>query len=420
MRIRNLVVVAVALAALPVTAQAADTLTAITTDTPTAITIVSPPVDPIEQARVLALIARRANKVDAPSKSGFIAVNPDGSPLWKARANVPLMPASTMKVVTAAVALHVLGPTWKPVTSVTFDSATGTLALVGGGDALLTSEQLKTLARSAIETLTATAAVPTRLVVDDSLFPAPVLQPGVTSGQQPSEERPVRALVVDRRKSNDSALDAGKRFREILAGQGVLIPFKGRAVSTGTEVAAVRGLRLQSSLNTMLVYSDNDIAEMTFRLSSIGAGRTASWADARTTAYEALGSIGVPTKPLKLVDGSGLSRNNRLTPYALAELLGIAESDDRMGILHSLLPTAGVSGTLRKRYETAPANCVQGLLQAKTGSLHDVIALAGYAPTDDGTARPFAILINNVRNSAVARNQTRAKIDALAAAFSGC
>lgn len=408
------------LAALPVAARAEDTITGMTTDTATTITVTAPPADLVEQARVVALIERRASRAEVSPKSGFIAVNADGTPLWRSRANVPLMPASTMKVVTAAVALHVLGPNWKPVTTVTYDTTTRTLALVGGGDALLTSAQLQQLARAAVETLTATQQSPARLVIDDSLFPAPVTQDGVSSGQLPSEERPVRALVVDRRKSNDSALDAGKKFRELLAKQGVLVPFKGRAEATGTSVAAVRGLRLQSSLNTMLIYSDNDIAEMTFRLSALGAGNTASWADARTTAYNTLAALGVPTKSLRLIDGSGLSRSNRLTPYALAEVLAKAEGDARMGVLHMLLPTAGVDGTLRKRYASGPATCVQGLLQAKTGSLHDVIALAGYAPADDGTSRPFAMLVNDVRNSVVARNKTRAQLDVLAAAISGC
>jgi len=420
MRMRNLVVAAAVLAALPVAAQAEDTLTALTTETATSITVTAPPIDLIEQARVIALIERRANKVDTSVKSGFMAVYEDGTPLWRNRAYVPLMPASTMKVVTAAVALHVLGPNWKPVTTVTYDTATRTLALVGGGDALLTSVQLKGLARSAVETLTAMQESPARLIVDDSLFPAPTVQVGVSSGQLPSEERLVRALVVDRRKSNDSSLDAGRKFRALLASSGVLIPFDGRAVSAGAPIAALRGLRLQSSLNTMLVYSDNDIAEMTFRLSALGAGNTASWADARATAHSALAAIGVPTKSLRLIDGSGLSRSNRLTAAALAELLAKAEGDGRLGIMHTLLPTAGVDGTLRRRYSSGPAACVQGLLQAKTGSLHDVIALAGYAPADDGTARPFAMIVNDVRNSVVARNRTRASLDALAAAVSGC
>ena len=407
------------LAAIPVTARAEDTLTALATDT-TTITVTAPPVDLAQQVRLLTLIERRAGKADVSTQSGFIAMNPDGTPLWRNRANTPLMPASTMKVVTAAVALHVLGPNWKPVTTVTYDTATRTIALVGGGDALLSSSQLAMLAAQTVETLTAASEVPARLVIDDSLFPQPTIQDGVTSGQLPSEERPVRALVVDRRKTNDSAMDAGKKFRELLAKEGVLVPLKGRGTAAGEPVATVRGLRLRSSLNSMLIYSDNDIAEMTFRLSAVGAGKSASWADARATAYSTLSALGVPTKSLRLIDGSGLSRSNRLTPSALATVLKTASGDARMGILESLLPAAGVDGTLRKRYASGPAACVAGILRAKTGSLHDVIALAGYAPASDGTTRAFAMIVNKVPNSTVARNKTRASLDAIAAAFSGC
>jgi D-alanyl-D-alanine carboxypeptidase/D-alanyl-D-alanine-endopeptidase (penicillin-binding protein 4) len=406
---------------LPVAAQAADTLTAGTSDTPTAtITVVAAPVDLVAQARVLALIQKRAAKVDASTRSGFAAVNADGTPVWKTRANTPLMPASTMKVVTATVALYVLGPTWKPITSVTFDTATGTLTLVGGGDPSLTSARLGQLANAVMETLTSTRVTPTRLKIDDSLFPAPSLQPGFSARQWPSEERPVRALVVDGRRSMDAALDAGRTFDAMLAKRGLSLPFKGRGLSSGDEVAHIQGLRLQSILRDMLWFSDNDYADMMFRLSALGAGRTASWADARLTAEESLHALGVKINGTTLVDGSGLSRDNRLTPFALADLLRIAQVDTHTAMLPTLLPTAGVSGTLRTRFAKAPASCVAGTLSAKTGSLHDVIALAGYAPLDDGSLRPFAILTNHVRNSASARNAMRVQVDNLAAAFSGC
>lgn len=406
----------------PVGAQAQDALTDTATVAPetTTAALTAPALDPVEQARIQGLIERRISKAALGSRSGIMAVNADGSSLWRDRANVPLMPASTMKVVTAVVALHVLGPNWKPVTSVRFDSATGTLALVGGGDSILNSTQLGALAGRVVETVTALGLAPTRLVVDDSLFPTPTIQPGVSPGQLPSEERPVRALVVDRSKVRDSALDAGSRFQRQLAARGLELRWTGRAKARGDVVAEIKGFTLRSALHSMLVHSDNDIAEMVFRLSALGAGRSASWADARTTANEALQALGVITKDLRLVDGSGLSRSNRLTANALTTLLAHAQADPRLSGVQDLLPIAGLEGTLRRRYAAGPATCVQGLLRAKTGSLHDVIALAGYAPADDGSIRPFAVLVNEVRNSASARNRTRASIDNVAAAISGC
>ncbi len=415
--------VAVALIAVaPVAARADESLTATTVDTHTVTApVVAPPIVNIaEQIHTMTLIEMRAARLALPAQSGEVAMNADGTTLWKHRPSAALMPASTMKIITATVALNLLGPSWKPVTSVDFDTATGTLTLVGGGDPALTSTQIDTLAATTVETLTAMGLTPTRLTIDDSLFPAPSRQPGVYASQQPVEERPIRALVVDQRKVADTGLDAGKIFRRALAANGVLIPFAGRAVSTGTRISAISGYTLKSTLHEMLLYSVNDIAEMTFRLSSIAAGNGATWADARANALAQLTQLGVPTQGLHLVDGAGLSRNNRMTPLAVADTLRVAALHPRTQVLRSLLPKAGVNGTLKLRYTTAPSKCVRGSLTAKTGTLHDVIALAGYAPAKFGVTRPFAIIINGVRNSEPVHVKTRLAIDGLAASFAGC
>ncbi len=404
----------------PMAAWADETLTA-TPDTHTAVApIAAPTMDAADLGRVLTLIRNRAQRLPVPAQSGEVAMNADGTTLWTNRPTAALMPASTMKVITATIALEVLGPEWKPVTSVDFDSATGTLTLVGGGDPALTSAQVDTLAATTVETLTAMGASPKRLTIDDSLFPAPSLQPGVVAAQVPVEERPVRALVVDQRRVADSGIDAGRIFRRALAADGVRVPFTGRTVSTGTRISAISGYTLKSTLRDMLWYSDNDIAEMAFRLSSIAAGHGASWADARGFALTQLRHMGVPTKAVRLVDGAGLSRANRMTPLAVAQTLRIAALHPRTQVLRSLLPRAGVDGTLKKRYATKPSKCVRGVLAAKTGSLRDVISLAGYAPAQSGITRPFAIIINGVKDSEPVRIRTRLAIDALAASFAGC
>ncbi len=366
------------------------------------------------------LITSRVKALNTERHDGEIALDANGVPLFKQRAYVPFMPASTMKIITATVALRILGPTWKPVTTVAFDTQSGTITLIGGGDPQLTSAQLGVLADSATAVVLTSGALPTRLLIDDTLFAAPTLQQGVTAQQQPSEERPIRALVVDQMRTKDTGLDAGKIFHTMLLERGIDVPFKGRGVASGDRIASVEGYRLQSSLKEMLWYSDNDIAEMLFRLSAIGAGQDGSWSAARHTAYAALTELGVPTKDIVLVDGAGLSRANRLTVNTIASTLHAALENSRTQILQTLLPAAGREGTLRTRYRTAPAKCANGIVRAKTGSLRDVISLAGYAPAQDGSVRSFSLIVNGLRDSATARNKARATLDGLAAAISGC
>jgi len=380
---------------------------------------VTPTVGAPSTEHTMSLIQTRMRSSKLPARTGLAALNPDGSPLWTSRAYEPFMPASTMKLITATVALQLLGQDWKPVTRVNYDEASETLYLVGGGDTMLTSANLKTLAERTVATLAAINGHVTTLKLDDTLFPAPTVAPGVKTSQQPQELNPIRALMVDRRISMDSSKLAVQFFVSNLANAGVHVSYAGRAKATGAEIVTFSGMRLQGALRTMLWYSDNDIAEAVFRLSSLAAGRTASWADARLTAYEQLTKLGVPTKGLELIDASGLSRNNRLTAFALSDVLRVAAANDRTKILRELLPTAGAEGTVRGRFHTKPSMCVQGTLKVKTGGLRDVVSLAGYAPLADGTYRPFAIVVNNL-HSVGEGNRARHAIDALAASFSGC
>lgn len=404
---RNLAIAAVLLGVAP--------LAAVADETGVAPVVVAAP----SAQHTVTLIQTRMQKAKLPSRTGLAALNPDGTTLWASRAYEPFMPASTMKVITATVALELLGKDWKPTTRVNYDESTGTLYLVGGGDTMLTSANLKTLAERTAAALAAINAKVDTLKLDDTLFPAPTVAPGVQSLQQPQEINPVRALMVDRRISMDSAKMAVQFFIADLANAGVNVAYAGRAKATGSEIVSFAGMRLQGALRTMLWYSDNDIAEAIFRLSAIAAGRSGSWADARMTAYEQLAKLGIATDRLALIDGSGLSRQNRLTAFALSDILRVALANERTSILRELLPTAGAEGTVRSRFHTKPSMCVQGSLKVKTGGLRDVVSLAGYAPLADGSYRPFAIVVNNL-HSVGEGNRARHAIDALAASFSGC
>lgn len=365
------------------------------------------------------LIETRVQKGKLPARTGVMALGTDGAPIWKSRAYEQFIPASTMKIMTAVVALELMGKDWKPVTRVTYDPDNGTLYLVASGDPLITSANLRALAYKVANALATVEEPPTTLRVDDSLFPKPTVAPGVSPAQQPQELNPVRALMVDRRIGMDSSAMGAKIFNDYLKSAGVHVEYEGRGKARGDEIATFAGTRLQGSLRTMLWYSDNDMAEMIFRLSALAAGRSASWADARLTAYEQLTRLGVPTKDIALIDGSGLSRNNRLSAFVLTETLRIAEQHDRTSVLRSLLPAAGVEGTVRGRFRTEPSMCVQTTMKVKTGGLRDVVSLAGYAPLADGTYRPFAIIANGI-SSYSHGNRVRRAIDALAASFSGC
>jgi D-alanyl-D-alanine carboxypeptidase/D-alanyl-D-alanine-endopeptidase (penicillin-binding protein 4) len=99
-------------------------------------------------------------------------------------------------------------------------------------------------------------------------------------------------------------------------------------------------------------------------------------------------------------DGSGLSSANRVGSRALVAWLTAMAHSSAAGAFRSGLPVACRAGTLRHRLCGTPA---AGRVTAKTGSLADVVALAGYGTTASGRQVRFAVLLSGVRSAAAAR-----------------
>ena len=91
-------------------------------------------------------------------------------------------------------------------------------------------------------------------------------------------------------------------------------------------------------------------------------------------------------------DGSGLSRQNLVTPNAVVTLLQYAAKQPWGRTYSETFPVAGVDGSLADRFRATPA---QGLVLAKTGSLDHVKSLSGYATTTSGDRVAFSIFSNN-------------------------
>lgn len=94
--------------------------------------------------------------------------------------------------------------------------------------------------------------------------------------------------------------------------------------------------------------------------------------------------------PLPVLDnGAGLSRQARATATALARLLQVAYGSGLMPDLMASLPLSGLDGTLRR------SRAATGMAHLKTGSLNDVVALAGYVHGTDGHRRVFVAVVNH-------------------------
>ncbi|NNM26312.1 MAG: D-alanyl-D-alanine carboxypeptidase/D-alanyl-D-alanine-endopeptidase [Phycisphaerales bacterium] len=115
----------------------------------------------------------------------------------------------------------------------------------------------------------------------------------------------------------------------------------------------------------------------------------------RHVVHERLGSPALASR-LKVVDGSGLSRNNRVAAVTVTAWLNSFHNDERLGgIFLDSLAVNGVSGTLKNRFRRVDLG--DAMVQAKSGYINGVSCLSGYVTQGDGRRRCFSIMINDLR-----------------------
>ncbi|AZK95688.1 D-alanyl-D-alanine carboxypeptidase/D-alanyl-D-alanine endopeptidase [Streptomyces tsukubensis] len=331
-----------------------------------------------------------------------------GRELYGRDADRTMIPASTVKIATAAAALSALGPYHRIPTTVSATPDARTLTLVGGGDATLDRAGLRTLARRTAGDLRARKVTAVTLGYDTSAYRGPDLHPIGVNGNIAR----VTPLMVDQGRTDpgstgaadrvaDPAGDAARVFRELLEKEGIAVggdTAPGRPAAGSKPLTEVLSPPLADVVEQMLTRSDNDIAESLARQTAIARHEEPSFAGAGRAVQQQLAVLKVPLAGARFADGSGLDRAGRVTPRLLTALLTRAAEPAHPGLRPVLtgLPVGGFTGTLESRHTgTAPGS---GLIRAKTGTLTGVNALSGTVPSPDGTLLGFAFLANETRS----------------------
>ena len=138
--------------------------------------------------------------------------------------------------------------------------------------------------------------------------------------------------------------------------------------------------------------SENLHAEMALRLVGKLSGNTPSFEGGVAALKQFLLQAGLKEDEFVLLDGSGLSRRDLVTPAAVVQLLIYASHQPWGEAYQESLPLSGVDGSLSERFLKSPAG---GMVHAKTGTLSHVNALSGYAQTPKGKRFVFSIFCNN-------------------------
>ena len=211
----------------------------------------------------------------------------------------------------------------------------------------------------------------------------------------------------------DPARAAAYQLAEALSQRGIQLAGRVRTVhwpETSAVTPRARVLARMASpplrelLRHMLKHSDNLYAQVLLQDVGVETRRRGSCPDRSTAPASSedwglcamramLGRIGIADQA-HFTEGSGLSRQDLVTPAATTSLLMWAGRQPFATDFRAALPVAGIDGTLQRRLKGTLAD---GNLSAKTGTLTHVYALSGYVADANGKPLAFSIYLNNYR-----------------------
>ena len=339
--------------------------------------------------------------------------DPGGQTIVARNEHKSLIPASILKVLTSLGALHYLGPDFRYITEFYLDRKSN-LVIKGYGDPLLISEIVNAVSRL-LSALIGDTTVINNIVVDDAYFAQPLTIPGISSSTQPYDA-PNGALCVNfntvnfKRTRNgytsaetqtpllpfaekkiksykgksgrivlsnvekENTIYAGKLFRYFLKRNGVRID--GTVVSGQVNKSTdkliyryVSRFALPEVIAKLLEHSNNFTTNQLLISSGIrrfGAPGNLEKGVAALTEYAA---DKLQLKDMQIVEGSGISRRNRVTADQMMRILAEFEPN-RMLMRH------------------------HGREYYKTGTLYGINTRAGYIKSSDGGVYRYAVMMN--------------------------
>ncbi len=349
------------------------------------------------------------------ARDACLLAAPDGRLLVSIHPDRPLVPASTLKILTALTAYHYLGEGYRFRTDFFMDAA-GDLKVKGYGDPLLISEVLTQIAGAIRQRLGPTPPAIRNLVLDTSYFVPSLSIPGVTDSFQPYDapngalcanfntvafrrlsdgtyvsaepQTPLLPSVLPRireadqshgrilltERKSEAALYMGRLLAYFMGKSGIPVTGKVRlgTVNPATDrrlLSFVSPYSLDQTVAKLLAYSNNFIANqllITAGAKAYGPPGTLEKGVRAAMTY-ATGPLAI--RGIKIVEGSGISRENRVTARIQYRLLKV------------FFPHHGLMRQTEHSFY-------------KTGTLEGISNRVGFFKGPDQRLYPFVVLLN--------------------------
>lgn len=353
-------------------------------------------------------IAKFVKATQVPSNSIAVKIVDlsDGSVIGSHNTTQPLIPASIMKSITTATLLDHAGPDWKYHTRVYIDGPNdlghlrGNIIVEGACDPTVNSEKEPFSQNLVYEIGEALASllitkIEGSIIIDETSFEGSSRPDSWASGdfKKYYGTGSHGFNFSDNARGDFSVENPSRIFIENLktelANRGIELEEKDLSESRRVQILDHTSASLDEIMRSCMMRSDNLFAESMLRTYGKLKGGDGSTKNAAETEFNFWSGKNMPLTGVTIVDGSGLSRNNRVTADFMAAVLSEMSEDSYYA---SFFPLAGQEGTLKKFLADTP---LDSYIAMKTGSMTGIQCYAGYKLDDDYVPTHVVVIIMN-------------------------
>ena len=180
-------------------------------------------------------------------------------------------------------------------------------------------------------------------------------------------------------------------------------------------IATFQSPPLQKIMDWMLLWSDNTLGNRIAMHASMRAGFGYTGTGIEKVFVKTLTDLEVDSTGLNAVDGSGLSKSNKVSARMMGQLLLKTYTNVKYSSIYGGLPIGGVSGTMQTRFIKSAPSAI-GLVRAKTGTLNGTVSLAGYVQGGN-QEYIFVAIADQIPRGTTAANAARTALDKMLAKF---
>ena len=348
----------------------------------------------------------KASRIKPASVAVMITDLSDNKVIGSHNISTPLIPASIMKSVTTAALLNKVGPNYRYHTGIFIDGPLdmgilrGNLVIVGACDPSVNSMS-EPYGQNIIEEITDALRlaginkIEGKIIIDESEFAgSPRPDSWMAADFRESYGTGIHAFNFEnnarggRSVENPSSVFIS-RLKSALAKEMISIDEKDLGIGKRTQIFDHVSPPIDEIMRSCMMRSDNMFAEAMLRTYGKLEGKDGSTPSAANREYAFWVERKMPMEGVEIIDGSGLSRQNRVTAEFMNGILTQMSGDATYA---SFFPLAGQEGTLKKFLAETP---LDSYIAMKTGSMKGIQCYAGYKLDEDYVPTHSVVIIMN-------------------------